>query len=258
MPNPFKAHRDSIARRNKARELKDSIRRLRELADQPEDDDGPNWLDITLDSSEEEVEAALQAEVERSRPVLDPFAAPLRPPSVITSCPLDRSWRRWDMFNTPKYWDVPEDRQRTIDAASAAKPSSHLGLVQLDWELAGDDAAFDPMTSAESGQPDWKYSEGSPRHLHAETVIDGARIHIDWAYARKHGPGRSITEIRIFVDGQLAGRGGQCGCTLGFGKDDLPAVALLGGGKVLTVDDVTTGALHAKAMPELLAELWCT
>ena len=114
------------------------------------------------------------------------------------------------------------------------------------------------MTSAESGQPDWKYSEGSPRHLHAETVIDGARIHVDWVYARKHGPGRSITEIRIFVDGRLAGRGGQCGCALGFGKDDLPAVALLGGGKALTVDDVTAGALHAKAMPELLAELWCT
>jgi hypothetical protein len=162
------------------------------------------------------------------------------------------------MFNTPKYWDVPEDRQRTIVAASAAKPSSHLGLVRLDWELARDDAAFDPMTSTESGQPDWKYSEGSPRHLHAETVIDGARIHVDWVYARKHGPGRSLTEIRIFVDGRLAGRGGQCGCALGFGKDDLPAVALLGGGKALTVDDVTAGALHATTMPELLAELWCT
>ena len=103
MPNPFKAHRDSIAGRIERRQLKDSIRRLRELADHPEEDDGPNWLDITLDSSEEEVEAALQAEVERSRPVLDPFAAPLRPPGAITSCPLDRSWRRWDMFNTPKY-----------------------------------------------------------------------------------------------------------------------------------------------------------
>ena len=95
------------------------------------------------------------------------------------------------------------------------------------------------MTSAESGQPDWKYAEGSPRHLHAETVIDGARIHVDWVYARKHGPGG---RSRRFVSSSMAassGRGGRCGCALGFGKGDLPAVALLGGGKALTVDDVT-------------------
>ena len=114
------------------------------------------------------------------------------------------------------------------------------------------------MSSSFKGHPDWKYSKGSPRLLHAETVIGGAHIHVDWAYARKHGPGRSITEIRIFVDGSLAGRGGQCGCALGFGKGDLPAVALLGGGKALTVDDVTLGALDAGAMPDLVAELWLT
>jgi hypothetical protein len=162
------------------------------------------------------------------------------------------------MFGTPRYWDVPADAQPSLDAAVAARPSDHLGLVRLDWELARDDAAFEPMTSAESGQPDWKYSEGSPRHLHAEAVIGAARVHVDWVHARKHGPGRSITEVRIFVDGRLVGRGGQCGCSLGFGKKDLPAVALLGGGKALTVDDVTTGALHPKAMPELVAELWST
>jgi hypothetical protein len=114
------------------------------------------------------------------------------------------------------------------------------------------------MSSSFKGHPDWKYSKGSPRLLHAETVIGGAHIHVDWAYARKHGPGRSITEIRIFVDGSLAGRGGQCGCALGFGKGDLPAVALLGGGKALTVDDVTLDALDAGAMPDLVAELWST
>ena len=255
MCNPFKAHRDSIARRIEARQFRAACRALAKAANDT-DDDGPDWLDITLESSEEEVEAALQAELKRSRPVEDPSAAPLPAPGAITSCPLDRSWRLWDMFNTPKYWDVPDDAQPSLDAAAAARPSSHLGLVRLDWELARDDAAFEPMTSAESGQPDWKYSEGSPRHLHAEAVIDGARVHLDWVYASKHGPGRSITEIRIFVDGRLAGRGGRCGCSLGFGKGDLPAVALLGGGKALTVDDVTDGALHARSMPELVAELW--
>ncbi|MCX6550629.1 MAG: hypothetical protein NTY02_06440 [Acidobacteria bacterium] len=258
MPSPFKDHPDSIAGRIEQQQLEDSLRQLRELPDHPEEDDEPSWLDIALDSTEEEVEAALQAEAERNRPVLDPFAAPLRPPGAIASCPLDRSWRRWDMFNTPKYWDVPNETQPIIDAASAAEPSSHLGPLALDWELARDDASFEPMTSAESGQPDWKYEKSSPRHLHAETVIAGAHIHVDWAYARKHGPGRSITEIRIFVDGRLAGRGGRCGCSLGFGKGDLPAVALLGGGAALTVDDVTSGALATDAMPALVAELWRT
>jgi hypothetical protein len=59
MPNPFKAHPDSIARRIEARQRKEAMQTLARAADRPEDDDGPNWLDITLDSSEEEVEAAL-------------------------------------------------------------------------------------------------------------------------------------------------------------------------------------------------------
>jgi len=256
VPNPFKAHPDSIAGRIEKQRLEDAERRLRELADHPGEDEELKWLDLTSANSEEEVDAAAKQMDEINTPVEDPRAAPLRPPGAVTSCPLDSSWRLWDMFNTQKYWEVPGDAQRIIEAASAATPSSHLGLVALDWEMARDDAAFVPMTGAESGQPDWKFSEGSPRHVHAEALIDGACIHVDWVYARKHGPGRSITEIRIFVDGRLAGRGGRCGCALGFGRGDLPAVALLGGGRALTVDDVTSGALHAKTMPQLVAELW--
>jgi hypothetical protein len=33
-------------------------------------------------------------------------------------------------------------------------------------------------------------------------------------------------------------------------------VALLGEGRALTVDDVTSGAFDVRAMPELVAELW--
>ena len=256
MSTQFKTHPDSIARRIEAQQLEDAKRRLDEPADDSGDDVELKWFDLTPDSSPEEVDAALKQLDAINAPVEDPLAAPLRPPGAITSCPLDSSWRLWDMFNTPTYWEVPEDAQRIVEAALAATPSSHLGLVALDWEMARDDAASVLMTEAESGQPDGKYSEGSPRHLHAESVIDGARVHVDWVYARKHGPGRSITEIRIFVDDRLAGRGGRCGCALGIGKNDLPAVALLGGGKALTVDDVTSGALHARTMPELVAELW--
>jgi len=256
MSSSFKGHPDSVARRIELQQLEECEARLGELAEHPEADDGPDWLDLTLDSTDEEIEAAALATFGPAQRVEDAPSAPLRPPGAVDSCPLDRSWRRWDMFNTPKYWEVPEDTQRIIDAAGAAEPVRHLGLVVLAWELAPDDASLDPMTTQESGQPDWKYSKGSPRHLHAETVIDGAHVHVDWTYARKHGPGRSMTDIRIFVDGSLAGRGGQCGCALGFGKGDLPAVALLGGGKALTVDDVTLDALDAGAMPDLVAELW--
>jgi hypothetical protein len=256
MPRSFKDHPDSVAGRIEARRLEEAMESLRHMAEHPEEDDGPSWLDLTLDSTAEEIDAAALATFGSDQTAGDEPMASLHPPGAVDSCPLDRSWRRWDMFDAPKYWDVPDGMQPSIDAARAAEPARHLGLVALAWELARDDASFEPMTSAESGQPDWKYEKGSPRHLHAETAIDGARIHVDWAYARKHGPGRSITEIRIFVNGQLAGRGGRCGCSLGFGKGDLPAVALLGRGRALTVDDMTSDALDARAMPELVAELW--
>ena len=66
MSSPFKGHPDSVARRIEVQQLEDSMRHLRELADQPDEDDGPDWLDITLDSSQEEVEAALPASVARA------------------------------------------------------------------------------------------------------------------------------------------------------------------------------------------------
>ncbi|MEP7118146.1 MAG: hypothetical protein ABI880_11225 [Acidobacteriota bacterium] len=92
------------------------------------------------------------------------------------------------------------------------------------------------MTSAESGDVEWRYEEGSPHHVHAETTIGGVLVHIDMVGATKFGPGRSFKEFRIVVAGRLAGRGGSCGCSLGVGGSDLPAVARLGRGTAITVD----------------------
>ena len=105
------------------------------------------------------------------------------------------------------------------------------------------------MTSEESGNADWKSPDGYPRHRHGETSINSHVVHIDVVDIRKDGPGRSIREVRIFVDGELAGRGGACGCSLGFGGADLPAVGRIGCDAVLTVDSVA----HNEAP---VVELW--
>jgi hypothetical protein len=74
--------------------------------------------------------------------------------------------------------------------------------------------------------------------MHAQTMLDGHRVHIDVLSATKYGPGRSYQECRIFVDGRLAGRGGDCGCSLGFGTSDFPAVAAVGMDAAMTFDSI--------------------
>ena len=174
----------------------------------------------------------------------------LRDPALLQHCPLEH-WRLWDMFAKPEndFRFVPDDRAQVCRDARLVRPILHLGQVALEWEVAADDARHVPMTPAESGSPDWKYQSGSPSHLHAETTIDGHLVHIDRVCASKSGPGRSVLEFRVFVEGKLAGRGGRCGCSLGFGGSDLPAVAQVGGSRVLTVD-----AVHGFATP--VVELW--
>jgi hypothetical protein len=80
-------------------------------------------------------------------------------------------------------------------------------------------------------------------------VINNHVVHIDMVDVRKYGPGRSVREFRIFVDGELAGRAGECGCSLGFGGGDLPAVARIDSDAVMTVDSIV-----GKETP--VVELW--
>jgi len=256
MARAFRKHRDSIAGRIAAEQLEAALEALRRAAAAEEDNDEPDWLDLTLDSTDREIEAARRAtlgdnEIGGPAPTSPPRAA-----AAIRACPLGREWRRWDMFDSPRYHAVPDDARPAVDAAAHAQPVRHLGLLPLSWEIAEDDAAHVPMTTAESGEPEWRCERGSPRHLHAEADVDDRRVHVDWTYAHKHGPGRTITEIRIFVDGRLAGRGGRCGCSLGVGGDDLPAVALIGGGRALSVDDVTDDSSRKRFVPQLVTEIW--
>ena len=73
--------------------------------------------------------------------------------------------------------------------------------------------------------------------------IDGRTVHVDWVSNsnQKGGPGRALTEFRVFVDGQLAGRGGEWGCSLGAGGRDLPLVARIGADTALTLDHMGRG-----------------
>jgi hypothetical protein len=256
MARAFRQHPDSVAGRIAAEQLEGALEALRRAADDEEEDGGPDWLDLTLDSTDEEIEAARRATF-GERDLDEPLPAPPpRAAATIYECPLDLEWRRWDMFNSPRYHTVPDDARPVVEAARRAEPLRHLGLVPLSWETAEDDSSYLPMTTAESGEPEWRWEKGSPGHLHAEADVDGRRVHVDWTHAHKHGPGRTITEIRIFVDGRLAGRGGSCGCSLGVGGNDLPAVALISSGRALSVDDVTDDSSRKGVVPQLVAELW--
>src|SRR5438128_200281 len=55
-----------------------------------------------------------------------------------------------------------------LRACSQIISVGHRGLLEIEWQAAPGDPRNRPMTSAESGQPDWKYKKGSPHHFHAE------------------------------------------------------------------------------------------
>ena len=52
-------------------------------------------------------------------------------------------------------------------------------------------------------------------------------MHIDICGATRYGPGSFWEETRIRVSGELRGRAGACGCSLGGGGRDGSAIAFL-------------------------------
>jgi hypothetical protein len=212
-----------------------------------ENDEGDDWLEMPDPAPPEQIAAAYGEGVHRTKG--EPIEG--RAGARIETCPLDPGWRLWDMFSTRERdfrWLTPAESDR-CRAARTVIPEKHVGLVALEWEIAPDDARYQPMTPEESGSPDWKYADGYPRHHHAVTSINDHTIHIDRVDVSKYGPGRSVREFRIFVDRELAGRGGHCGCSLGFGGGDLPAVARIDSDLVVTVD-----AVAGEQLP--VVELW--
>ena len=225
----FSDHPSCVAERIRRRAFTRSLRRL--ANDPGPEHDGPDWLDLTLDSTDEEIATAFAnsfGDTPRRRAVTrigtqSPFHHP---------CPLGPEWANWDMFGPPAHdfrLITGQERVR-CERARGAEPRRHLGRLKLRW------------ATAES------HDENSTR-THAEADVAGRVLHIDCVTRRGYGPGRSIEEFRLFLDGVLEGRGGFAGCSLGFGGRDLPAVALIDDGLAVTVDAVQV------ATPPIV-ELW--
>lgn len=80
------------------------------------------------------------------------------------------------------------------------------------------------------------FPPGYPPHVHSSLDVDGQRVHIDYIWANMWGPGRSKSEIHIFVDDCLAGFGGHWGTSLGASSSISPTVALLDDRRALVFD----------------------
>lgn len=146
------------------------------------------------------------------------------------SCPMDSSWRKWDLSSPERFGLLdPADKKKAIEA-SKAKLGKLLSEFQPAWQTASDDSSLLEKPHHVS------FYDGYPKHEHVELSVDGHLIHIDRLSAKMSGPGRSYLEYRIYVDGQLAGRGGGAGAIFGMGNSDLPARALCGMNRLITVD----------------------
>ena len=251
MKDPFSQHPQCWAQRLRERVVESTLAELTKLGVETSAsaaEEGCLWLDITLDSTPQEIDRAIrqftpdQDESARGGDLED-----VEPTGTITACPMPPDWRTWDMLGTHRFDHVPPDVAAVVAAAKRARPVEHLAVLQPVFEVAADDGSLVPMTPEESGQPEWKFKRGNPRHRHAEFVHSGSLVHVDHLSATKFGPGRSYVEIRIFIDGRLAGRGGRCGISLGGGGADYPAVALFPNGTAVTVSEID----HAPVI-----ELW--
>jgi acyl-CoA-binding protein len=163
--------------------------------------------------------------------LVEKLKAEPEPLFTIAGCPLDSNWRDWDLFGPNQYFKLPPELEAISKAAQAVKRGAEIQTVEAEWESAADDVRFVPAPKGTS------FAKGSPTHQHTEFGLDGHLIHIDRVGATRGGPGRSIVEYRIYLDGQFAGHGGRGGTSLGGGGDSLPAVALLGQDKILTVSE---------------------
>jgi hypothetical protein len=206
----------------------------------PHDDAVDRWLDIDLATSTDTQVGKILDELERTTP--RPRSGPNRahPPSGTLLCPMPSTWRAWDLFGLTYRGDLAPESEARIAIGRRMRRGRALRTLRLRWELAADDASIRPLTIPEVAEPS-RWGEGTPSHVHTEFALDGRTVHIDVMAATKYGPGRSYWEARIFIDGQLAGRGGGGGCSLGGGGDDLPACALLNDGIVIAVSDGRTG-----------------
>src|SRR5579859_22047 len=135
------------------------------------------------------------------------------------TCPLAPSWPA--RLREIRFGFSSPAEEALLKAAHYTKLGARPTILDAEWQVAGDDR------SQETPAPDAHLFAGFPCHIHSEFEVGGQRVHIDRTWANLWGPGRLKEEWHIFIDGALAGFGGQMGCSLGFYMAILPAVALL-------------------------------
>ena len=124
----------------------------------------------------------------------------------------------------------PDQVRSSCELARKAKRVKRLRQLKVSWEPAPDNVDHPTISGPGS------HHKGGSTHLHAEFTVEQVLIYIDRLWGRGFGPGRCFTEFRIFVDGELAGRGGVAGASIGAGNSDAPALALIGADKIMCVD----------------------
>ena len=155
----------------------------------------------------------------------------ISPRRRLRSCPLTNDWRRWHAGTVDRFRLLdPADQARAVAALQALR-GRRLRRIEVLWERAIDDVFYQPERT-----PGHSFWLGSPSHLHTSFRLERWRVHIDRLMAERRGPGCVYLEYRIFIDGRIAGRGGMAGGPYGCGNNDLPAAALLGERRILTVD----------------------
>lgn len=147
--------------------------------------------------------------------------------NTVRWCPLDQRWAKWDLLGGANdFVLLAEHHHQTCEAARTRTPSRHLGELAIHWE----------------------HGAGSGL-VHGETIVNCVSVHVDMVTIDRSGPGRRIQEVRIFANGELCGRGGSFGSSLGGGGGDLPAVGLIAAAIVVTADVV-----YGEVVP--VVELW--
>lgn len=178
------------------------------------------------------------------------------------ACPLERNWHTWHLFNVSDRWPQGAALARR-EAGLQLRGLRDLGEVILDWEIARDD----PGRLAHERGGDQSINRLLSSHVHTETAIGGHEVHIDVITTGGFGPGRSLMEVHVFVDGLRESHAWEGGCALGIGGRTLPAVARIGSRNALVVDvdqeprvaldTVTTYRLRADALVQRpCAWLW--
>ena len=155
----------------------------------------------------------------------------ISPRRRLRSCPMNSDWRAWHAATPDRFRLAdPAAQARAVEAMQATR-GRRLRQIDVLWERAPDDVFYQPEQ-----EPNHSFWIGSPSHLHTSFKLGPWRVHIDRLLAERRGPLSIYIEYRIYINGVIAGRGGMAGGPYGCGNYDLPAAALLGDGRILSVD----------------------